>query len=134
MPALQSISLNDRETTPVAHAFVVNGKPRDGVGRVVRLAASGLTAGAEALTISYRESGGKSRSKIVLNVPVVVTETINGVSKPSVIRTAIAEVNFTFDQYSTTQERKNLVGMVQDMLNTSKTLVNDTVINSEYVW
>lgn len=131
MPQLQAISLNDRETTPVAHAFV----PRDisdGVGTVVRN--TGIPVGEESLTVSSRKSGSKYRSRLVLKVPVVQTETINGVSTPRVVRTAFAAVDFTFEETSSEQERKNLVGMLQDALTASKTLVNDAVIKLEGVY
>lgn len=133
MPQLQAISLNDRETTPVAHAFVPKDIVQPGsIGRVTR--SSGVPVGEELLTVSYRKANKKCRTKIVLAVPVVQTQTINGVSTPVVVRTGYVEINFTFDETSTTQERKNLVGMIADSLATSKTLVNDTVVNCEGVY
>lgn len=131
MPQLQAISLNDRETTPVAHAFV----PRDiqsGVGTVVR--SSGVPVGEETLTVSTRKSGGRYRSKILLKMPVVQTETINGIATPKVVRNAFAEVNFTFEESSSEQERKNIVGMIADALAPTKTLVNDAVVKLEGIY
>lgn len=131
MPQLQAISLNDRETTPVAHAFV----PRDiknGVGTVVR--STGIPVGDESLTVSMRRASTRYRGKVTLSVPVVQTQTINGVSTPVVVRTAYADVNFTFDATSTTQERKNLVGMVADCLAASKVLVNGAIVDLEGVY
>jgi hypothetical protein len=72
--------------------------------------------------------------EVRLTLPVVVTETINGVDSPLVVRTAFAVCTFTFDEKSTSQERKNAVGMLASALGTSKTLVNDTLINLEGVW
>jgi hypothetical protein len=131
MPQLQAISLNDRETTPVAHAFV----PRDiknGVGTVVR--STGIPVGDESLTVSMRRASTRYRGKVTLSVPVVQTQTINGVSTPVVVRTAYADVNFTFDATSTTQERKNLVGMMADALAAGKVLVNGAIVDLEGVY
>lgn len=131
MPQLQAISLNDRETTPVAHAFA----PRDiknGVGTVVR--STGIPIGDESLTVSMRRASTRYRGKVTLSVPVVQTQTINGISTPVVVRTAYADVNFTFDATSTTQERKNLVGMIADSLAASKTLINGAIVDLEGVY
>lgn len=131
MPQLQAISVNDRETTPVAHAFVPR-DIKDGVGTVVRT--TGIPVGEELFTISNRKTNGKYRVKLVLMVPVVQTETINGISKPVVVRQGYGEVNFTFHETSTTQERKNVVGMLMNALDPTKVLVNSTVVDLEGVF
>lgn len=131
MPQLQAISLNDRETVPVAHAFVPR-DIKDHVGTVVR--SSGIPVGDETLTISMKRASTRYRGKLTLAVPVVQTQTINGVSTPVVVRTAYADVNLTFDPTSTTQERKNLVGMVADALSASKTLVNSALVDLEGIY
>lgn len=131
MPALQSISIVDREATPVTHTFL----PRDvsqGVGMVVK--SSGVPVGEERLTVSMRKSGSKFRGKLTLAIPVVATATINGVSTPEVVRTAYASLDVTFDETSSTQERNNIIGMIADALGTSKTLVNSTLVNLESVY
>lgn len=131
MPQLQSISLNDRETTPVAHAFT----PRDvidGTGTVVRY--TGILTGEETLTVSSRRSGGKLRAKLTLKVPVVQTETINGISTPKVVRTSFVACDFVFDETSTEQERKNLIGMMQDAFTPAKLLVNDAIVKGEGIY
>lgn len=131
MPQLQAISLNDRETVPVAHAFVPR-DIKDHVGTVVR--SSGIPVGDETLTISMKRASTRYRGKLTLAIPVVQTQTINGVSTPVVVRTAYADVNMTFDPTSTTQERKNLVGMVADALSASKTLVNSALVDLEGIY
>lgn len=133
MPQLQAISLLDRESTPIAHSFVPKDILQPGnIGRVSRN--SGVLVGEELLTISSRKTGRRIRTKIVLSVPVVQTQTISGISTPVVVRTGYAELNFTFDDTSTTQERNNLVGMLAGALGTTKTLVNDAVINGEGIY
>lgn len=131
MPQLQAISLLDRETTPVAHAFTPK-DIKDGVGSVVR--SSGTPVGEESFTVSMRRANTRYRGKVTLAVPVVQTETISGISKLVVVRTAYAEINFTFDATSSLQERNNLVGMLADSLATSKVLVNDTIVKLEGVY
>ncbi|DAD50963.1 coat protein [ssRNA phage SRR6255746_4] len=132
MPALQSISINDRATpTPVAHVF----QPRDvqnGTGLVV--SNSGVPVGEEKLTVSMRKSASKFRGKLTLTVPVVQTETVNGISIPVAVRTAYATLDVTFDETSSTQERTNLIGMLADALGTSKTLVHNTLVGLEGVY
>ncbi len=132
MPALQSISILDRTpVTPVAHVF----QPRDvlnGVGLVVN--GSGVPVSDEKLSVAMKKSGNTFRGKLTLTVPVVATETINGVSSPKVIRTAYISLDCTFDALSTTQERTNIVGMLADALGTSKTLVHKALVDLEGVY
>lgn len=129
MPALQNLSINDR--VPTAHAFV----PRDvksGVGLVV--ANTGVPVGEERLTISMKKSGARYRGAMRLAVPVVVNEVINGVTRPSVARTAYVDVSVNFDETSTETERTNIIGMVADALGTSKVLVHNAFVKLEGVY
>lgn len=132
MPQLQTLVLTDRTpTTAVDHTF----QPRDiksGVGSVVE--SSGVPIGDKRFTISLRQVNSRYRAQMQLAVPVVQTQTINGVSTPVVVRTAYADVTFTFDNASTEQERTDLVGMLQSSLAESKTLVNDTVVKLQGVY
>jgi len=131
MPLLQAISLNDRETTPVAHVF----NPHDSVNGVgIVKNTTGVPLGAETLTVSMRGSpNGRYRGKVNLTVPVVQTETINGISTPVVVRTAYVSLEVTFSDKSTLQERDNVIGMLADALAPSKTLVNDALVKLEGV-
>lgn len=131
MPQLQAISLNDRETTPVAHAFVPS-TVTDGVGVVSRY--SGVLLGEETLSVSSRRASGKLRAKLVLRVPVVQNETINGIVRPNIVRTGFVAVDFVFDESSSEQERKNLIGMLQDALTPAKLLVNDAIVKGEGIY
>ena len=129
MPALQNLSINDR--VPTAHNFV----PRDvknGVGLVV--ANGGVPAGEERLTIPMKKSGSRFRGALNLAVPVVATETINGVSKPTVLRTAYVDLQVTFEETSTETERSNVIGMLADALGTGKILVHNTFVKLEGVY
>lgn len=125
MPALTTITVNDRESTPVAHAFVPARRSNDGVNTFLRGGDS--PAGREKLSISTRTTSDKTKVRLVLAIPIVVDETINGVVRKAVVRTSYADVALTFDNLSTLQERKNLVGLVANMLAASQTSVDAVV-------
>jgi hypothetical protein len=72
--------------------------------------------------------------EVRLSLPVVVTETINGVASPIVVRTAFVSLSATFDEKSTEQERNDAIGMMSSALATSKTLVNDALVKLEGVY
>lgn len=132
MPQLQNLVLTDRASTPVAHTFV----PRDireNVGTVVE--SSGVPIGDARFTIStVRTPQGKCKSRVQFTVPVVQTQTINGVSTPVVVRTAYVDATFTFDATSTEQERKDVVGMFQSAFDSDKVLVNDAIVKQQGVY
>lgn len=132
MPQLQNLVLTDRAATPVAHTFV----PLDiknGVGTVIE--STGVPIGDKRFSVSLSKSS-TNRYKAVLRmvVPTVVTETINGVTRPVIIRTAYADCTFTFDPESTEQERKDVVGQLMTALDPTKVLVNDTVVKLQGVY
>lgn len=132
MPQLQSLVLTDRTpTTAVDHTF----QPRDiksGVGAVVE--STGVPIGDKRFTISLRQTNNVYRAQMQLAVPVVQTQTINGIDTPVVVRTAYADLTFKFDATSTEQERDDVVGMLYSALASSKTLVNDTVVKLQGVY
>lgn len=132
MPQLQTLVLKDRATpTAVDHTFT----PRDiktGVGAVVET--TGVPVGDSRYTISLRQVNNRYKAQIQLAVPVVQNETINGIVTPKAVRTAYADLTFTFDSTSTEAERNNIVGMLADSLAASKVLVNDTVVKFQGVY
>lgn len=133
MPALQSIVLTDRATTPVNHTFVKRDVNRDGVGTVIET--TGVPIGNSRLSVSLRKTpSGKYKGVVVLAIPIVATQTINGVDTPVIARTAYVNSEFTFDETSTEQERKNAVGMFASALDAAKPLVNDTLVKLEGVY
>lgn len=136
MPALQNLVLTDRATpTPVNHTFVPSGLDQQNVAEVTNSGASGVPAGAERLTISFKKGGdNRYKGKIRLVLPVLVTETINGVSVPKVARQTIVGLSFDFDERSTEQERKDAVGMTYSALDPSKVLINDTLVKAQSIW
>lgn len=132
MPALQSLVLTDRTpVTPVNWTFA----PRETVGNVASVVNStGTPIGEKRASVSMTKRNSRFIGEVRLVLPVVATETINGVSKPVVIRTAYVTLQATFDEKSTQQERDDAIGMMASGLATGKVLVNDSLVKLEGVW
>lgn len=138
MPAIQTIALTDRAGTPVVHTFVPE-SVQGGVGSTVETGASAV--GNRRFTISGRRDGSRKwRSKMTLSVPIVQTETVNGVARDIIVRTGYVTVEFSFEEASLLQERKDLIGMLASALGatgaatTTKSLVEDVVANQQNVY
>ncbi len=132
MPQLQTVTLADR--TPVTPANLTF-QPRDivaGVGEVVNNA--GTPIGEKRLTVSTKQTGKRFKSEVRLVLPVVVTEVINGVSSPKVVRTSYVNLSTSFDETSTEQERNDAVGLMASALLPAKVLINDALVKVEGVY
>lgn len=127
MSARTNLVINDRAATPVAHTYTPDGSDANGVHSFSEK--TSVPAGNPRFTASLARSNGKYRPKLRLSIPVVQTQTINGISNPVVVRTAYVEVAFTFDEKSTDQERKDCVGLIANSLAASQTMINDLVVN-----
>jgi hypothetical protein len=128
MSARTNLVINDRAATPVAHTFSPDGDDTNGV----HLYSEKTSVPAGNARFSARlpaPTNGKYRPSLRLQVPVVQTQTINGVSTPVVVRTAYAEVNFTFDALSSTQERKDAIGLIANSLAATQTQINDLLVD-----
>jgi len=119
MPALSTITINDRETTPVPHAYAPQ-LEKDGV--FTFLVRDGVPLGDEKLTVSnVTTQNGTVKVRLRLVDPILFTQTVQGIERQTLERTAYASVEFSFDQRSTLQERKNLVGKMANLLDSSQT-------------
>jgi hypothetical protein len=58
---------------------------------------------------------GRYKAVMKMAVPVVQTQTINGVSTPAVVRTAYADITLTFDATSTTVERADMLTLLYEI-------------------
>jgi hypothetical protein len=125
--ARANLVINDRAGTPVAHTYTPDGDDANGVH--VYSEKTSVPAGNPRYTASLRNSNGKYRPTVKLTVPVTQTQTINGISSPVVVRTSYAEVNFTFDALSSTQERADTVGLLVNSLAAAQTQINDMIVN-----
>lgn len=132
MPQLQNVVLTDRTpTTPVNLTFV----PRDitaGVGEVVNNA--GTPIGEKRLTVSMKQTGKRFKGEVRLTLPVVVSEVINGVTAPKIVRTGYVNLSTSFDETSTEQERNDAIGLMASALATGKVLINDALVKNEGVY
>lgn len=132
MAARGNLVINDRAATPVAHTYTPDGDDANGVH--VYSEKTSVPVGNPRYTASLRTSNGKFRPTVKLSVPVVQTQTINGVASPVVVRTAYAEVNFTFDGLSSEQERADCVGLLVNSLAASQTQLNDMIVKLSDIW
>lgn len=133
MPAIQSLAVTDRASTPVTHTLLPIGE-KDGVATVAVADATGALITEKRLSIGQRRTGDRIRTTIKFKVPVVATEVVNGVSSPVVIREAFVDATFTFSTSSTEQERNDVVGMFASALQTTKPLVHDTIVKGQAVY
>lgn len=131
MPQATSLVVNDRASTPVAQTFAPG--PRDS-GNALFVRSSSTLLGKASFSLRTRQSGSRLYKRILLAVPVVQTETINGVSVPKVVRTGLVDCTFRFDDSSELQERKDLVGMFANALAASQTMVDAYLVNGEEIW
>lgn len=118
-----NLVIKDRASTPVDHTFTPDGDDTNGVHLFSEK--TGVPAGNPRFTAQLRSSNGKYRPSLRLQIPVVQTQIINGISSPVVVRTAYVEVNATFDALSTDQERKDAIGLMANSLAASQTQIND---------
>lgn len=127
MSARTNLVINDRAATPVAHTYSPDGDDRNGVH--IYSEKTSVPAGNPRFTAALKYSAGKYRPTLRLQVPVVQTQTINGVDSPVVVRTAYGECNFTFDALSTEQERKDCVGLLANALAAAQTQIDDLLVD-----
>lgn len=132
MPQLTNLVLTDRKATPVAHTLIPVNIDKNGVAYVAE--STGTPVADISLSISTRRVNDKIKSRLVLTVPVVQTETINGISKPKVVRSSVAAVDFTFSRESSEVERNDVVGMFADAFGTAKALVNDAIVKAQGIY
>jgi len=113
MPALASISVNDAESTPVAHVY----SPVTTDGTLAKFANrdAATPAGFETLSIDVRTPTAPSAAYRVIakgNDPVEAT--VDG--QTVVVHNSSFELTLNFSQKSSAQERKNLVKKIANLL------------------
>lgn len=131
MPQLQALTLTDRQKSPVAHTFQPEGISQN-VGSVVEN--KDVPIGNPRYSLSLRQTAKAYKGTLKFAVPVVVNQTIDGVTTPKVARTSYVNCEFEFDKTSTEQERSDVVGMFQSSLAPGAVLVNDTLVKLQGVY
>jgi len=133
MGALTSVVLTDRAATPVNHTFTPRGHEDKDGGRFVKAGASPI--GDYILTVvPTTSSAGRKKVNYKLSIPVLQQQTVNGITSYVVVRTARANVSFDFAADSTSQERKDLCGMISSGLASTQTFLMGTVVDGEAIW
>jgi hypothetical protein len=132
MAQAATLAIDDREATPVEHSFV----PRKIETELATFGEStGVPAGDNILSVSRRSTAaGTAKVRLRLTMPVVSTDTSTGVTITSVVRTAYGEVNLSFAPDSTTQERKNMVGLLANSLLEAQTVLDATLVDLENIF
>lgn len=129
MPAVTSLTLNDRESTPVGHIFA----PRLVNPTSTRFAKAGTTPLSDIiLGLNWSETDKFFNRRLMLYWPIVTNETVNGVVRPIKLRDSLIEVRAKFSRDSTLQERRNAIGVVGSAL--AHTFIDDvlTGLNPAY--
>jgi len=134
MPAFTSIAIEDRATTPVTHTFTPRDPNYNGAQIGLFATETGVPMSEAKLTISTRRTGTKRKCKLTLSNPAMVVETINGVDRNKIERIAYASLDLTFDESSTLQERKDLVGMLANALAADVAPVDGVLTKLEGYW
>lgn len=132
MAARSSVVVNDRAATPVAHTYSPDGDDKNGVHLFSEK--TGVPAGNPKMSVSLRKSGNNYKADVRFAIPVVQTQTINGVSTPVVVRTARVELSTTFDALSSQQERKDAIGLLYNSMASSQTMLNSLLVDLEDIW
>jgi len=112
MPKLAPVVLKDYAAKE--HTF----SPRGISGGVATLVESnGVPIADKELSISKtKTTTGRSKVLAKLKVPVVQDATVNGVTRPTVVRTAYAELTLTFDNTSSIIERGDMRAYLQNLM------------------
>lgn len=132
MSARTTITVNDRANTPVAHSFTPRANGTTDVALFVE--AQSMSIGERKITISTKKANGKTRARILIENPTLVTEVVNGVNVPKVPRTCFADLTFTFPDGCSLQERKDTVGFMANLLLATQAMVNSAIVDLEGIW
>lgn len=129
MPQLAPVVLKDGKATPVDHTF----KPRGIDGGVTTLVESaGTPLGESRVTLSQnRGTNGRIRVALKFAVPVTQDATVNGVTRPTVVRTSYADVTFNFDASGSPAERADLVAYVNSITAATQTAMRSYLVDLE---
>lgn len=112
MPQLSNIVLKNNADADVTF------EPRDTANGVATLVnKTGVPIADKQLSVSaVRTQAGRTKVTTKLRIPVVQDVDVNGVSKPTVVRTAYVDLVFSVDQTSDTTERADVVAYLKSFL------------------
>jgi len=132
MPQMIPIVLTDNQGSD--HSFAPRGiDSQNGIATLVK--STGVPVGDERLTVGRsRTSQGREKVTFKLTIPVVANETVNGIARPSVLRTHYADVVLSFESTSSTVERANTRAMLSDLLANSEGLAASLIDNLDTLY
>jgi len=114
-----------KDSANADHTFT----PNDITGGVALLVEStGVPIGDSRLTISTGQTpAGRRKVTVKLAVPVVQDAVVSGVTRPTVVRTAYCNMDFSFDGSSNTEERSDILAFIASLMGNTmfKSVAND---------
>lgn len=122
MPQLSAVVLKDHADSDVTF------NPRDIANGVATLANStGVPLGDRQVSIARnRTATGRQKVTMKMAIPIVQDSVVNGISKPTIVRSAYADVTMTFEATSSTVERQDALAFLKSFLGNT-TLVKPIV-------
>lgn len=112
MPQLTAAILKD--SADADHTFSPN-NVQGGVATLVE--STGVPIGDKRLTIGQNTTQqGRRKVTVKLNLPVVQDAVVNGVTRPTVVRTTYVDLSFSFDGSSDTDERKDALAFIESLM------------------
>jgi hypothetical protein len=110
MPALAALTLNG--LSGADHVFAPYGIDAKGVATLI--APGTAPVGDEVLTFSSirAPNGGKTKTTLKLKIPKTQDVTVGGVVRPTVVKTAYAEISITTDATATLADRQEIFALV----------------------
>jgi hypothetical protein len=106
----------------------------NGVFRFVEKDPSGVPIGEKRLRVSLRETPSNHKVRLRLEVPVVQTETVEGIDNPKIVRVGTADLVLTFAKTSSTAERNLVAGLMADLLQTTQTELDAIITGLENLY
>ncbi len=131
MPAIGTVTINDGQSTPVAHNF----NPVDIENATARWAdrSTGTPTAYIGMSATQKDPSGSSRNfrqSFTLTLPTIATDPSTG--KNYVARTARCEISFVLPETSVLQERKDILAYAKNML--ANAMVTSVVQDLEHVY
>lgn len=130
MATFSNITVNDRETSPVAHVFVATSRPS---GDSVLLKEAGVVPAGDSTMVArvQRMGDGSYRCRLTTKIPVIGTRVADGITEYLLLDEAFAETIYRFSSKSTLQQRKNVIGIHANAMAAAITTVNDAFTKVE---
>lgn len=115
MPQMQPLVLTDKHDPATPHTFIPKGQT---AGVTTLVESTGTPLGDRRITISQvSNTAGRVKTVVKLALPVVQDATVNGVSRPTVVRTNYADITMNIDPGSNALERADLAAFISEIFN-----------------